>query len=101
MDDKLFQELTESIREAGKIRREEKAASRSFEFEDVDVRKVRAKTGLSQSQFAMLLGVSAATLKNWEQLRRKPTGPARALLRIVDTNPGMALEALHADRLAA
>lgn len=101
MDDKLFQELTDSIREAGKIRRGEKSASRTFEFEDIDVQQVRAKTGLSQSQFATLLGVSPATLRNWEQGRRHPTGPARALLRIVNAKPRLALEALHAERLAA
>jgi len=98
MDDKLFQELTTSIREAGAIKRGDKAATRSFEFKDVNVQEVRAKTGLSQSQFAALLGVSPATLKNWEQGRRNPTGPARALLRIVNAKPRLALEALHAER---
>jgi len=101
MDDKLFQELVASIHEAGEIRRGEKKASRVFKFSDVDVQQVRAKTGLSQPQFASLLGVSAATLRNWEQGRRQPTGPARALLRIVNTKPRLALEALHADLLAA
>ncbi|MDT8376864.1 MAG: NadS family protein [Mariprofundaceae bacterium] len=101
MDEKLFQELTASIKEAGAIKRGKKAASRSIEFADVDVQAVRAKTGLSQSQFATLLGVSPATLKNWEQGRRHPTGPARALLRIVSAKPRLAMEALHADKLAA
>ncbi|MDQ6965662.1 MAG: hypothetical protein Q9M23_01920 [Mariprofundaceae bacterium] len=49
MDEKLFEELTSSIREAGAIKRGKKAASRSFEFADVDMQAVRAKTGLSQS----------------------------------------------------
>ena len=101
MDDKLFKELTDSISEAGAIRRGEKGASRRFEFEDVDVQAIRAKTGLSQAQFSALLGVSLGTLRNWEQGRRRPTGPARALLRIVDARPRLAMEALHADRLAA
>jgi len=101
MDDKLFQELASSLREAGKIQRGAAKASRTFEFKDVDVRQVRAKTGLSQLQFAALLGVSAATLRNWEQGRRQPTGPARALLRIVNAKPRLALETLHADLLAA
>jgi len=101
MDDKLFKELTDSISEAGAIRRGEKIVSRRFEFEDVDVQAVRAKTGLSQIQFSVLLGVSPGTLRNWEQGRRRPTGPARALLRIVDARPRLAMEALHADRLAA
>jgi len=45
-------------------------------------------------------GVSAATLRNWEQGRRQPTGPARALLRIVKANPRLAIETLHAELLA-
>jgi len=101
MDDTLFQELTASIREAGVIKRGKKTATRSFEFADVDVQAVRAKTGLSQAQFAALLGVSPATLRNWEQGRRQPTGPARALLRIVSAKPRLALEALHVGKLAA
>jgi len=101
MNEKLFNELTASIREAGAIRRGKKVASRSFEIADVDVQAIRARTGLSQAQFAALLEVSPATLKNWEQGRRQPTGPARALLRIVSAKPELALEALHAERLAA
>jgi len=101
MDDKLFQELASSINEAGQIKRGAEKASRTFEFSDVNVRLVRAETGLSQPQFASLLGVSAATLRNWEQGRRQPTGPARALLRIVKANPRLALETLHSELLAA
>lgn len=51
------------------------------------VSTVRASTGLSQSQFAQLLGVSVRTLQEWEQGRRAPSGAARTLLRIVAKNP--------------
>lgn len=101
MDEKLFQQLAESIREAGEIRRGAIGPARSAEFADVDVRAVREKTGLSQVRFAALLGVSVATLRNWEQGRRRPTGPARALLRLVDARPREVLETLHGGRLAA
>lgn len=47
-----------------------------------DIRGIRAKRGLSQSEFALPIGVSCATLQNWEQGRRLPEDPARALLRI-------------------
>jgi len=50
---------------------------------------------LSQSQFAVLIGVNLCTLQNWEQGRTRPTGPARALLRIVEKNP-KAMLTLHA-----
>ena len=49
--------------------------------------EVREKTGLSQSQFAALLGVSVRTLQGWEQGRKQPSGAARTLLTIARTNP--------------
>jgi putative transcriptional regulator len=62
----------------------------------VDVRAVRALTGLSQAKFAELLGIELATLRNWEQGRRAPTGPARALLRAIRNNPVEVVKALTA-----
>ncbi|MGA9851323.1 MAG: helix-turn-helix domain-containing protein [Gammaproteobacteria bacterium] len=52
-----------------------------------DVRVIRERIGISQSAFAALLGVSLRTLQDWEQGRRKPTGPANALLRVAMRHP--------------
>ncbi len=52
-----------------------------------DVGKIRQKTGLSQTRFAQLLGVSTRTLQDWEQGRRAPSGAARTLLLIAANNP--------------
>jgi putative transcriptional regulator len=52
-----------------------------------NVQAIRERMGLSQSAFAALLGVSTRTLQDWEQGRRTPTGPARALLRVADRHP--------------
>jgi putative transcriptional regulator len=57
-----------------------------------DVASVRGKTGLSQSRFAALLGVSVRTLQDWEQGRRAPSGAARTLLLIAARNPGALLD---------
>lgn len=96
MDKKLFDELTQSIREAGQIVRGKRKAARRFRVELPDVKTIREKTGLSQARFALLMGVSVRTLQNWEQGRRKPHGPAISLLRIVKNDPRNALKALHA-----
>lgn len=56
------------------------------------VSDIRKRTGLSQSQFAELIGVSVRTLQDWEQGRRAPSGPARALLSMAHRNPKAFLE---------
>ena len=89
-----FNELLASIREAGKILREEQPSSREFSFDPLDVKKIREKTGLSQRDFSILVHVSLRTLQNWEQGKRSPTGAAKALLRILDRSPELALMAL-------
>ncbi len=76
----LFDELVGSIKEAGRIHRGEANASRTFTFKPEDVKKIREKLKKSQSEFARMIGVSVSTLQNWEQGRRQPEGPARALL---------------------
>ena len=95
MDKKQFDELLSSVRWMGKHLRGEKVPARVFEFPEPDVRAIRRAARVSQSQFAALIGVNVRTLQNWEQKRVRPTGPARALLRIVEVNP-KALSALHA-----
>ncbi|MCM2327801.1 MAG: helix-turn-helix domain-containing protein [Lysobacter sp.] len=97
MDPRLFEELTRSIRQAGAIARGERKPSRRHEFTPSRIQAVRESSGLSQAQFARLLNVSVKTLQNWEQARREPTGPAKALLRIVEKEPAAALRALQAD----
>ena len=56
--------------------------------------QARSRVGLSQQDFARLLGVSARTLQDWEQGRRKPTGAAKTLLRVAFSHPEVLLE-LH------
>jgi putative transcriptional regulator len=93
---KDFLNLIESVKQAGKIRRGEMRASRRFEFKPIDIKRVRRKLGMSQSEFAMIMGVPLPTLRNWEQGRRKPEGPARALLKVVSKDPEAVIKALSA-----
>jgi putative transcriptional regulator len=87
MRDDLFAELVASVREGGAILRGEKAPSRTFSVEKLDIKQIRQKFGLTQSQFASLLGISIGTLRNWEQGRRSPEGPARVLLQVAAKHP--------------
>jgi putative transcriptional regulator len=89
-----FDNLVESIREAGRIRRGEAKPSRVTEFDPVDVKAIRQRLGKSQSEFARMIGVSVATLQNREQGRRHPEGPARALLKVAAANPEAVAAAL-------
>ena len=94
MKDEVFEELLHSVREGGSILRGKRAPSRRFE--EPDVRMVRARYGLSQPKFAALMGISAATLRNWEQGRREPEGSARVLLRVVRDHPEALLDVVAA-----
>jgi putative transcriptional regulator len=96
MNENDFDLLCESIRQAGEIRRGVRKPSRTFVIEDPDPKAIRERLGLSQSRFASIIGVSVRTLQNWEQGRREPEGPAKALLRVVDREPQAVMHALHA-----
>jgi len=92
-----FDLLLESVREAGRIRKGLEKPSRTFEIPappPVDIKKVRRKLKVSQGDFSRMIGVSVNTLQNWEQGRRKPDGPARALLMVAAQNPSAVYEAL-------
>jgi len=90
-----FARLLTSIEEAGRIRRRETKPSRVFEYKRSDIRAIRKRLGQSQGEFALMIGVSVATLRNWEQGRRVPHGPARVLLRVVAAHPEVVAAALR------
>lgn len=94
MKQKHFEELLDSVREAGRILRGEAKPSREYSYTPEDVQAIRKKLKKSQDEFALMIGVSVATLRNWEQGRRHPHGPARALLKIAAENPKAVEKAL-------
>ena len=97
MNDKLFAELMASIEEAGRIAHGEDTPSRTFtvEREPLDVTGIREGYKLSQTRFAALLGISVKTLRNWEQGRRTPAGPARILLQVAAKHPDAVWDVVH------
>lgn len=96
MKDRDFEKLLQGVREAGEITRGERAPAREHTVDSTMVKELRATLKLSQPQFAGLLQVELGTLRNWEQGRRKPTGPAKALLRAIKKDPKNVLKALAA-----
>jgi putative transcriptional regulator len=102
LDHKIFEALLETARARRRARlqrlarliRGATAPPESVPSDGVDVRAVRGLTGLSQAKFAELLGIELATLRNWEQGRRDPAGPARALLRAIQKDPVGVIRAL-------
>ena len=96
MRERDFQNLVRSVRQAGRIRRGRLKPARVFTFRPADIKSIRLKLGKSQSELALMIGVSLATLQNWEQGRRLPEGPARVLLKVAADNPKAVADALGA-----
>ncbi len=94
MDAKHFASLFESVAQMDEIIQGERQPSREFHIDAISVTDIRKATGLSQAKFATLIGVQVGTLRNWEQGRREPTGPAKALLRAISNDPKNVLQAL-------
>lgn len=95
LDKKLFERLVAGMGQMDEIVRGARSSAREF-WDAAKVKEIRAITGLSQPKFAKLLHVDVGTLRNWEQGRREPTGPAQALLRAIKNNPQAVLKALAA-----
>jgi putative transcriptional regulator len=96
MEDALFRKLVVSAEQMGEIARGERAPARETTIDAVQVKEIRKLTGLSQAKFAQLVDVKLGTLRNWEQGRREPTGPAQALMRVIRHDPQAVLKALNA-----
>ncbi|GAB1615263.1 NadS family protein [Pseudomonas sp. NGC7] len=91
---RFFEELMESVQQMDEIVQGRQVPSRLFDIDALQVRSIRKSTGLSQVRFAEMIDVQVATLRNWEQGRREPTGPAKALLRAIRNDPEHVLKAL-------
>lgn len=94
MNGESFNELVDSIREMGAYVRGEidLPASRIHFVGEPDPREIRARLGMTQEEFAAALCISVKTLRNWEQGRRDPSGPAMRLLQIAEKHSEILLE---------
>jgi putative transcriptional regulator len=89
---KLGTDLIQSAKEALAIAKGEIAPARLVE--DIDVAAIRKRMGLSQVRFAARFGLSAATVRDWEQRRRRPDRTGGTLLTVIDKNPSAVEKAL-------
>ena len=97
MNEKDFGDLKAAVKMMARhLRGERVAGLRAYQVPEPDVRAIREAAAVSQTDFARLIGINVRTLQNWEQGRSRPTGAARALLKIVASNPKSAMKALHA-----
>jgi putative transcriptional regulator len=95
MDHNDFEKLMESVQQADRIISAVDTPSRIKKVPAFRVKQIRAKLELTQTQFARLVHVEVATLRNWEQGRRQPEGPALALLTAIENDPEHVIAALN------
>ena len=95
MNDTDFESMMASVAEARSFARGEQVPGlRVHHFPAIDITAIRKKAGATQDGFARQIGVSTATLRNWEQGRRQPDGPARVLLSMLARDPGIVARVL-------
>jgi putative transcriptional regulator len=89
-----LEDLLASVKQATESARKTRATARPLQINAITIKELRSWTRLSQPAFSALLGVELSTLRNWEQGRREPAGPARALLRAIRNDPENVIRAL-------
>jgi putative transcriptional regulator len=91
----LFRRVA-GVKQPARLPRPHAKSGRGPQLPPQDIKAIRHGLAKSQAEFARMIGVSVSTLQNWEQGRRQPEGPARALLRITAENPDAVAQALGA-----
>jgi len=91
-----FESIKQGLTEAIDFAQGKTSKAVVHEFSPIDVKAIRKKIGMSQSEFASAFGISLGTLRHWERGDRKPRGPALVLLNVVAKEPRVVLKALSA-----
>ena len=91
---KAFEEISTGLEEAIKHAKGKRNQVVIHKPETINVKAIRAKTGMSQQRFCATFGISLGTLRHWEQGLRSPRGPARVLLKVVDYDPKAVIRAI-------
>ncbi len=91
---KAFAEISAGLEDAISHAKGEKTKVILHPPENIDVKSIRKKTGMSQQKFCTTFGISLGTLRHWEQGLRNPRGTAKVLLKIVEHNPQAVIEAI-------
>jgi putative transcriptional regulator len=97
MDDDLFNDLTEGMKEAVAYQKGNASSAtraHTVEVEDIDVKALRQRLGMTQQGFATAFEFKTNTVQQWEQRRRSPRGPERVLLKVIDAEPDAVRRAL-------
>jgi putative transcriptional regulator len=97
MSKKAYDRIRAGLEDAAAYAEGERKGFRVHVPDAIDVRAIRTRTGLPQSRFARRIGVPLGTLRNWEQGRRTPEGPACVLLALLDRKPSLVAEMLGED----
>lgn len=92
MEKELFNELLQSVEQARDIMDGKTEPKRKFFIKEPNPKDIRSNMNLTQKEFATMMNISVHTLRNWEQGRRQPEGPARVLLNVVNNHPEVLME---------
>ena len=93
---KAFEEIQAGLEDATKHAKGKRSKVVVHQPEPIDVKAIRKKTGMSQQKFCATFGISLGTLRHWEQGLRSPRGPARVLLKVVESDPKVVMNVVDA-----
>ena len=91
----VFESIKKGAEEAIAWKKGKKTGARVRTYSAMDVTKIRKKTKMTQKEFSTAFEVPLSTLRQWEQGKRVPRGPAQVLLKVIDRKPDAILEVLH------